>query len=108
MTDNSALHRQLDRSRQDRDRAPLFETLVRACLVIVDQELLDHRLQMASAEGEQVVEQLPAGGKDEPAPTRGVDYPSTWAELNPKQSWFHPGPTSRYKGMVSACCASKT
>jgi hypothetical protein len=66
VADNSALHRQLDRSWQDRDRAPLFETLVRACLVIVDQELLDHCLQVASAEDEQVVEQLPAGGKDEP------------------------------------------
>ena len=41
MADNSALHKQWDRSRHDRGRAALFETLVRACLVIVDQELLD-------------------------------------------------------------------
>ena len=27
-----------------------FETLVQACLVIVDQELLDHRLQLAGTE----------------------------------------------------------
>ena len=66
MADNSALRRQRDRSRHDRGRAALFETLVRACLVIVGQELLDHRFQVAGAEDQHVVEQLPAGGKNEP------------------------------------------
>jgi hypothetical protein len=56
VADNSALRRQWDRSRHDRGRAALFKTLVRACLVIVDQELLDHRLQVAGAEDQLVVD----------------------------------------------------
>jgi len=44
VADNSALRRQRDRSRHDSGRAALFETSVLARLVIVDQELLDHRL----------------------------------------------------------------
>ncbi len=65
MADNSAVRRQWDRCRHDRGRAALFETLVRAWPVIVDQELLDHRLQVAGTEDKQVVKQLPAGGKNE-------------------------------------------
>ncbi len=44
-------------------RAALFETLMRTCLAIAHQELLDRRLQVASTEDQQVVEQLPAGGR---------------------------------------------
>ena len=65
MADDLATHRQWEESR-DRIWAALFETLVRARLVIVDEELLDHRLQMASAEDEQVVQQLSPSGADEP------------------------------------------
>ena len=65
MADNSALRRQWDRSRHDGGRAALSETLVRACLVIVDQELLDYRLQVAGPEDQLVVEQLAAGCKNE-------------------------------------------
>jgi len=35
-------------------------------VLVVDEELLDHRLQMASAEDEQVVQQLSPSGADEP------------------------------------------
>jgi hypothetical protein len=89
VADNSALRRQRDRSRQDRGRAALFETLVRACLVIVDQELLDHRLQVVGTQDQQVVEQLPVGSKNEPfrdrvRPRRPVgqpqDFPTVGAE----------------------------
>jgi len=62
----SVLPRQWDRSRHDRGLAALFQTLVWACLVIVDEELLDHRLQVAGGENQQVVEQLPAGCENEP------------------------------------------
>ena len=47
-------------------RAALVEAVVGARLVIVDQELLDHSLQMAGAENEQVIEHLSPAGADEP------------------------------------------
>src|SRR5262249_21201616 len=62
-----------------------FETLVRACLMVVDQELLDHGLQLAGTEDQQVVEQLPAGCKNEPLKCR----------RDPARrfgSWRHPIP----------------
>ncbi len=58
MADELTADRQPDRGQDERFGAALFESLVRARLVIVDEELLDHRLQMASAEDEQVVQQL--------------------------------------------------
>ncbi len=66
MTDELTADRQPDRDQDERFGAALFESLVRARLVIVDEELLDHRLQMASAEDEQVVQQLSPTGGDEP------------------------------------------
>src|SRR5215470_17425432 len=47
-------------------RAALVEAWVGARLVIVDQELLDHGLQVAGAEDEQVIEHLSPAGADEP------------------------------------------
>ena len=41
-----------------------------ARLVIVDQELLDHSLQVPGAEDEQVIEHLSPAGADEPFPDR--------------------------------------
>ena len=76
MADNSALGRQWDRSRHDRGRAALFETLVRACLVIVDQELLDHRLQVAGTEDQHVVKHLTTTGADEPLREGVRDWPA--------------------------------
>ena len=46
--------------------AALVEALVGARLVIVDQELLDHSLQVAGAEDKQVIEHLSPAGTDEP------------------------------------------
>ena len=40
---------------------------MRACLVVVDKELLEHSLQVAGAD-EQVVEHVPAACSDEPLP----------------------------------------
>ena len=50
MADDLATDEGWDRGRYERFRAALFDPLVRARLVIVSQELLDHRLQVASAE----------------------------------------------------------
>jgi len=47
-------------------RAALVEALVGARLVIVDQELLDHGLQVAGAEDEQVIKHLSPAAADEP------------------------------------------
>src|SRR5262249_59610818 len=46
-------------------RAALVEALVGPRLVIVNQELLDHGLQVAGAEDEQVIEHLSPAGADE-------------------------------------------
>ena len=46
--------------------ATLVEALVRTRLVVVDQELLDHSLQVAGAKDEQVIEHLSPAGADEP------------------------------------------
>ena len=50
MADGLGTHRQWAEGR-DRIWAALFEPLVRARLVIMHEELPDHHLQMASAEG---------------------------------------------------------
>jgi hypothetical protein len=50
--------------------AALVEALVGALLVTVDQELLDHSLQVAGAEDEQVIEHLSPAGADEPFANR--------------------------------------
>src|SRR5262249_25990560 len=51
-------------------RAALVEALVGPRLVIVDQELLDHGLQVAGAEDEQVIEHVATAGADEPFANR--------------------------------------
>ena len=47
-------------------RAALLEALVGARLVIVNQQLLDHGLQVAGAEDEQVIEYLSPAAAGEP------------------------------------------
>ena len=53
MANDSGALRQWERGWHDRDRAALVEALVRACLMIVGQELFEHRLQVAGAEYQQ-------------------------------------------------------
>jgi len=51
-------------------RTALIEALARAGWLVVDQELLDHGLQVAVAEDEQVIEHLSPAGSDEPFAVR--------------------------------------
>src|SRR5215470_16880356 len=69
--------RQIDYAGQAYSRAALLKALVGPSLVVVDQELLDHRLQVASAEDQQVVQHLPATGAHEPLLDRLLSQPSS-------------------------------
>src|SRR5262252_8696211 len=65
------MHWERDDVGLSRSRAALVEALVGARLVIVDQELLDHSLQVAGAEDEQVIGYLSPARADEPFADRG-------------------------------------
>ena len=66
MANDLAMHWERNDVELSGSRAALVKALVGARLVIVDQELLDHSLQVAGAEDEQVIEHLSPAGADEP------------------------------------------
>jgi hypothetical protein len=68
--DLAAAHRQWDEGWAG-VRAALIEALVRAGVVVVDQELFDRRLQVAGTEDEQVVQQLSPAGAPRPRCSQG-------------------------------------
>lgn len=62
VTNDAACGRDRRRLIADGDRTALGETLMRATMVVVLQEVLEHPFQVSTAEDEQVVQQLPACG----------------------------------------------
>ena len=69
MADDPAAYSERDHSR-DRLWTRLSEALVWPRLVVVDQEGLDHSLQVAGAKDELVIEHLAPAGADEPLTDR--------------------------------------
>ena len=93
--DLAAAHRQWDEGWAG-VRAALIEALVRAGLVVVDQELFDHRLQVAGAEDEQ--------WSSSPRRTRLSPWclARRWPRLGRSRSgWFVPCPGSPRSAVTS-------